>query len=426
MKKLKIFIPLFLFVVNPVLSQVLSVNKTSIIQNNKVKGNYLLKLKEQFVNQNEIQSLGIIKTDFSAVVLELEALKILTKTKIDIINDKISGLEKSSNNVLNGEQKKRLKILKEQKVKFNKNYNTINSLIFKAENIGVNFNKDAYYNNQIEMFDNKINLIDEKLIETIDFTESIDLKEKLMRVRNEKDVFEVDYEKYKKNKLKKKSWLPSNNKFFRTYFFKTHYNKENDKTELLNSLSFFKSDSIKTINTELVNDILWIGRISFSSTVVIDSEDNDGDQKKEKDVEKLINGGGNFYIDYSVPIYTNYSKSIVNFYAFANVKIATDLKGFDNNIENTTANGSLGLNFLVDLSSNENKFNFSLATSSNLHYGTNDFFENLNLDNHLFFNTNILGTITIENKYRIALRTNLASEPNIRTEKVAFGIQLIN
>ena len=143
-------------------------------------------------------------------------------------------------------------------------------------------------------------------------------------------------------------------------------------------------------------------------------------------IEKLLNGGGNFYLDFILPVFSNYNNSFSSYYAFLNLKLATDIKGFDSDISNTTANFSFGLSHYAALSSENEKFNFALSLSSNLHYGLKDFRTHLDLPNKVFFNTNITGFITINNKFRIALRTNIASEPSIRSEKVAFGLQLLN
>lgn len=276
-------------------------------------------------------------------------------------------------------------------------------------------------------FNTKIEAITKKLEINSDLNKLIELEQDSIKLVKKRNEFIKNFESNKKNNFKPKNWFPSTKDFYKSYFYKSHYGKEIGRASLLNSLTLFKNDSINTFNTELVSDAIGWFRVSFGTTVSLSQKvDPDESTQNLKDLEKLLSGGGNFYLDFILPVATTYTNRQFTFYGFFNLKLATDIKGFDNNLTASTTNGSFGLSTYTSLSSDNKTFNFSINTNSNLHYGTSVFFDNLNVPEKVFFNTNVIGTFTIDNKYRFAIKTNFASEPNLRTEKIAFGLQLLN
>lgn len=274
-------------------------------------------------------------------------------------------------------------------------------------------------NDKIEEYKNEISSKNLKLNRFFKLKKEL---EKLRALKNELTDTKKDYQ----NNFKPHTgWLPSTNKLFKEYFFETHYSNSIEHTNFLNSLTLLRNNNSNTISSELLTDNLAFLRISFGTVVAFSDEEDTLTEETEKDLEKLLNGGGNFYLDFTLPVYTNYYKDFFSYYNYINLKTATDIKGFDSDIDDTSANFSLGFSQYFGTTSDNNKFNFALSTSSNLHYGLKDFRQNLDLSNEIFFNTNVSFFVTLDNKFRIALRTNFASEPSIRTEKIAFGLQLL-
>lgn len=224
----------------------------------------------------------------------------------------------------------------------------------------------------------------------------------------------------------KSKFLPTRNKFNRNYFYEKHYGNTYSKTKTVSSLSALFDTKTKTIQSELIADKLGWVRISAGTVVSIASDSTYVEDTQKNTLERLISGGGNLYLDFTLPIYTNYAEDLFTYYLFTNIKFASDIEGYGNNIDTSTFNGSLGICGYVGVSSHENKFNFFLASDTYTYRGNKDFYKNLGLQNNKWIlNSNITFGVTFENKYRVFCRTNMASETSLRTQRIAVGIQLI-
>ncbi|SEQ04410.1 hypothetical protein [Flavobacterium urocaniciphilum] len=235
----------------------------------------------------------------------------------------------------------------------------------------------------------------------------------------------IELEK-KRLHVEKRYWLPTKNSNFRNHFYETHYASSLEKTTLLNSFSATLNDNSNIVQSELIADRCGWFRVSFGSVLSV-ATDTTKAKIENDNLERLIGGGGNFYLDFTLPIITSYTDAFFTDYLYLSCKAASDISGFGNNVDVSTFNGSIGLTNYIGLSTEEKKFNFFLLTDVTAYKGNNAFYDNLKLNhNRWFLNSNISFGVTLLNNYRIICRTNLSSEPSLRTEKFAVGIQLLS
>lgn len=284
------------------------------------------------------------------------------------------------------------------------------------------------------LYDKQIDSIT-KIIKTLLIyqKESISNKEKMIMISEEIEMKKNILNKIKKEKeyvtstfsSKKQKIFPTSNKYYRNYFFESHYSSEYNKTALLTSLSATINNDAKTIQSELVADRIKWFRVSLGSVMSIASDTTET-KVEENNIERLISGGGNFYLDFTLPVFTTYTDSFLTDYCYLNFKAASDISGFGNNVDVTTFNGSIGITNYLGFSSDEKKFNFFILNDVTAYKGNRGFYENLNLNHQKWFlNSNFSFGVTFLNNYRVVCRTNLSSEPSLRTEKFAVGIQLL-
>ncbi|MBF4487708.1 hypothetical protein [Flavobacterium sp. CSZ] len=234
-------------------------------------------------------------------------------------------------------------------------------------------------------------------------------------------------------------FFPTVKRINRKNFFHDMYSNKTDKTILLNSFALNGNSDASAVQTEVVTDNMWALRLSFGSVLSVsnsksdDSEESPADQtKKETQQEafsRLINGGGNFYLDMILPVFTTNQNNgdQITFYGYANLRGAMDLEGFSSNVNTSTGNGTLGLNAYLGISSDNKKFNFFVQGNTNYTVGTNEFYSNLGLHNEkAFLNGKIIAGVTMLNQFRLSAIINaFGSDEQIRSNKVVVGIQVL-
>lgn len=234
-------------------------------------------------------------------------------------------------------------------------------------------------------------------------------------------------------------FFPTVKRINRKNFFHDMYSNKTDKTILLNSFALNGNSDASAVQTEVITDNMWALRLSFGSVLSVsnsksdDSEESPADQtKKETEQEafsRLINGGGNFYLDMILPVFTTNQNNgdQITFYGYANLRGAMDLEGFSSNVNTSTGNGTLGLNAYLGISSDNKKFNFFVQGNTNYTVGTNEFYSNLGLHNEkAFLNGKIIAGVTMLNQFRLSAIINaFGSDEQIRSNKVVIGIQVL-
>lgn len=267
-----------------------------------------------------------------------------------------------------------------------------------------------------------IKLKEKELEEIKSFNHLETVKKELDKLYEEKKLLQKRF-----NKLRGNKWFPSLTLLEqdRATLYKSLYNNEYQKTSFVNSLSYLHGNNSDIVQSELVSDNIGAVLVSFGTTLNIENNNESNEiEEIDQDLERLLASGGNFYLNFEFPVYKNYN-DIFTYLNQLQTRISADIEGFGNDIDTSNFNLAFGVINYFGLSSEGGKFNFFIQADSNVYFGTEDFMSNLDVDASLFFNTNVNLGIALDNKYGLFFRTNFASEPSLRTEKIAVGLQLI-
>ena len=370
----------------------------------------------------QVPSINLNDSHKSTIFTNSEASKIVELEKKEKeISKSIKKLK--SDNTEKAKKEAELKVIKDEK----------NKII--GDNFRYKYNND-YYNNQISKVDARIEKLKKDLNEASkdDNRSRINSYEsELKSLEKEKDRLEVEKKRKLNPGLNNYNWfLPSKNPMYRNAFFEDTYNNSTDKTNYLNAFSVVGSPNGITGQSEIVADNINMLRITFGTVITASNASLASENTRVEALQRLINGGGNFYFDFTVPLATtikgNEDDELINAYSFANVKSAADIKGYGNNIEASTYNTSLGLNLYADLSSENKRFNFFIIANSNYYYGcTKEFYENLDINhNRGFLSGKVTIGVTLLNQFRFSANVlTYGSEPSLRSNKVTAGIQFL-
>lgn len=289
----------------------------------------------------------------------------------------------------------------------------------------------TFYNSEIARINEEINAENLKVYKT-----EAEIKSKNSTILKKEKSIEKLNTKISNLKNFTYSWfLPTktNDKETRNNFFKDIYNNTTDSTHYVNSFSMSSFDNGVTAQSELVTDNLNWFRVVFGTLISAQSNSDTTtaeEQTQEQALTRLFNGGGNLYLEMTLPLATTYNgngKDLMTGYLFFQMKGAADIKGFGNNIETSTTNGSVGFNGYLGVSSDNKKFNFFVQSNANFTFGNNDFYQNLNLThNQGFINGKLIAGVTLLNKFRAtAMISSFGSDASVRSGKVLFGLQIL-
>lgn len=233
------------------------------------------------------------------------------------------------------------------------------------------------------------------------------------------------------------SWKPVNRK----KFFHDMYNKDINRTNYLNAFTLTGNSNGTTAQTEIVTDNLWALRVSFGSALSISTakkeenlslEEANQKDKEETEIEtfnRLVNGGGNFYLEAALPLLTTNQNNgdQITFYSYANMRAAMDVENFNSNMDTTTANGSLGITSYLAINSDNKKFGFFVIGDINYVVGSNAFYRNLGLANEEgFLVGKFIAGFSILNTFKLsATIKTFGSNATVRNDKVMIGIQIL-
>ena len=353
----------------------------------------------------------------------------------DVDKTKIKDFEKQEENL-----QKEIKKLKDGDVtKIEKEADLITITASKKklleENYQYKYNND-YYTNQIGKVTTKTDKLKNDLNEASKVDDNrtrINTYEKeIKELEKEKNRLEVEKKRKLNPSLNNYYWLlPSKNHIYRNAFFEDTYNNSTTETNYLNAFSVVGSPNGITGQSELVADNMKMFRITFGTVITATNDSLTTESTRVDALQRLINGGGNFYFDLTLPLATTIkgnNEDLINFYAFTNIKAASDIKGYGNNIATSTYNSSGGLNLYSDISSENRKFNFFVIANSNYYYGcTKEFYENLDIHhNHGFLSGKITVGVTLLNQFRFSANVlTYGSEPSLRSEKISAGLQFL-
>lgn len=354
---------------------------------------FLLKVKAQIPAINETKSSDFYKNDYPRIGIS----KSDSKKRIDsIANNSLSEAYKKHYDSIASRKRDSIKIYKTQLL-------------------------DKKYYSNIKSLDSLQSLIDKK----------------------QKELDQIIIEKNEKlATFSKFPWvLPSWKRVNRKKFFHDMYNKDVNKTNYLNSFNVSGYSNGTTVQTEIVTDNMWAARVSFGSVLSVSTAKKDENlsleetNKKDKEetenetFNRLINGGGNFYLEAALPLFTTNQNNgdQITFYSYANLRGAMDIKNFNSNIDTSTANGSLGTTAYIAINSDSKKFGFFVIGDINLVVGSNAFYKNLGLANEEgFLVGKIIAGFSILNTFKLSatIRT-FGSNATVRNNKVIIGVQIL-
>ncbi|MFW0735666.1 hypothetical protein [Flavobacterium sp. T12S277] len=323
----------------------------------------------------------------------------------------------------------------------------INKLKVKLENPARNIlykDYDDLYTRLIEQDEKSIKLHEKAIADKGD---KITLKEldsigKLIEQKQAEKQQKMLEKDEKLSALDKFDWvLPTWERAGRKKFFADMYSNKTDQPIFLNSVALNSNSDAASVQNEIVTDNLWAFRLTFGSVLSVSSgSKNTGktvEEKEEKDkykaeqeaLSRLVNGGGNFYLEALLPLFsTNQSNGDqITSYTYANVRGAMDLKDLSSNVDTSTGNGSVGINSYFGVSSDNKRFNFFVQGGMNFTVGNKGFYQNLGLSHEKpFLNGKVITGVTILNKFRLsAIISAFGSDEKVRSNKVTVGIQIL-
>ena len=313
----------------------------------------------------------------------------------------------------------------------------INTLVLKTVTFSENYL--TYYDKKIEAKNKEIDNLMEEHKNSSDDLKKLDsiyalITEKEIEVKNLKEA------RYKKLiSLTYKAFLPTVEKEYRGDFFKATYNNNIEKTNYINSFAILGDQNGALAQSEIITDTFGAFRVSFGTVINAKSDktvDNASlpeavaSETEEDALKRLINGGGNFYLELILPLLTTYdgtTSDLFTSYTYANFRGAMDVKGFGNNIDTSTGNSSFGINSYIGASTDDKKFNFFIQGNINYNFGSEEFYTNLGIkDKQGFLNGKIIVGVSLLKSFKISAIVNtFGSDEKLRNSKIAIGIQVL-
>ncbi len=245
-----------------------------------------------------------------------------------------------------------------------------------------------------------------------------------------------------KNKIARiappRSWLPTTSIRGRENTFNSLYSKDDDDAlYFANDASLLINNDGAIVKSEITSAYLGPLRIGFGTIITNSnsetddtSNDNDGTQDNDSDqnaaFQRLIAGGGNTFLNVELPLFF-YKDNRFLFYLNSNARFALEISEFSNDVDTTTGNGSLNSNFYASVSTDDDKFNFFFYANLGWYFGSNEFYNRLNIvDEKAFSFGELTAGVTISRNLKFALTFNtFGSEENLRSGNVLIGAQIL-
>ncbi|CAM3883562.1 MULTISPECIES: coiled-coil domain-containing protein [Flavobacterium] len=360
---------------------------------------------------------------------ENQSLKDSIKVKEQLLNNKAFTLDTLKINKLNNELNVDSSIINLN----NSRVSYINELLTDIDKN--NFETKYQYNTIYDdLFNKKIDsirdIIDEK-IEAIKYLDNIDMVDKEIALIQslKKEILNLEYELKTKNTIF--HWFPSIKSRYGNLFYKQFYNIKDDKTSFLNSFALNYNDLGAIVQSEIIGDTFNSFRMSFGSMLqsnvkTSETEEEKLKQTEQNQLEQLLNGGGNFYLETIYPVYYNLG-NICSLYGFLSNRTAFSLKEINESIDSETFNTAFGANLYLGLNSDKNKFNLFFKGDFNYIIGTKSLYQNLQLaEEKPFLQGKLIVGVTFLSKFRLAATLNsFGSDDAVRRSKITVGLQVI-
>lgn len=285
------------------------------------------------------------------------------------------------------------------------------------------------YNRKIKEKSDEIESIKVKMKDMNDIDEVDEALETIRKLNHE--ITELQYELKMRRSDDRLLFLPSSSKKFGTVFFKKMYYTDGTHTSYLNSLALNYSSSGTVAQSEVLADTFGPVRMSLGTVIQSNSETPETEvekeeQQEEDQLETLMNGGGNFYLETILPAFI-YSNDKFSGYFYANNRTGLGLKGLSDSVDTSTFNSAFGTNLYLGYNSNEKKFNVFFNADASYNFASKAVYENLNMkDRKPFLTGKLIAGLTFSNKFRLsATFLTFGSDESLRSGKVVVGLQII-
>lgn len=370
----------------------------------------------------------LLTTEINNLNFENNNLEAIIKEKKEYLSAMGLVVDKEQSEEIVSELEYKTKTIKENE-NILTNLKNLLEIIKKTDSDTDNYYQTIYYDLYHKKMDSIQKLIDDKF-KTIKEIKDIEKVEKEIIVieglKKQKSIFKYVL----KTRNITYNWFPSTQSKYSNVFFKEMYNIKDNKTSFLNSFAINYNDLGAVVQSEILGDTFRSFRISFGTVLQSNAEtkmeEENTIQTEEDQLDELLNGGGNFYLETIYPVYYN-EGSFCSVYGFLNNKTALSLKGLNETIDSETFNTAFGVNLYLGLNSDEKKFNFFFKGDVNVIIGSKSLYQNLQLaEEKPFLQGKMIVGVTFLSKFRLAAILNsFGSDDAVRRSKITVGLQII-
>jgi hypothetical protein len=210
-------------------------------------------------------------------------------------------------------------------------------------------------------------------------------------------------------------------------FFDILYDNKGKRFSVLNNTGFNIGNNTGSIYSELVSGNLSILRVSLGAMISSSSSDSLSVAKEDEAYQRLVSNGGNTVLNIEYPLaYIHSPNNQFNFISRLRAKGTADFPEFGTTTEEFAGSASIGIDFYADAALTNNKLRFFGAFNYNQIYGTEEFSNNLGINNSNFsFGQLTLGLVFNNIKLSFIVAT-LSSESSLENRNVIAGGQVLH
>ncbi|WP_375325429.1 hypothetical protein [Flagellimonas sp. GZD32] len=210
-------------------------------------------------------------------------------------------------------------------------------------------------------------------------------------------------------------------------FFDILYDGKGKRFSVLNNTGFNIGNNTGSIYSELVSGNLLVFRVSLGAMISSSSSDSLSVAKEDEAYQRLISNGGNTVLNIEYPLaYIHSRNNQFNFISRLRAKGTADFPEFGTTTEEFAGSASIGIDLYADAALTNNKLRFFGAFNFNQIFGTEEFSNNLGIDNSNFlFGQLTLGLVFNNIKLSFIIAT-LSSESSLENRNVVAGGQVLH
>ncbi|TMM28432.1 hypothetical protein FDT66_13935 [Polaribacter aestuariivivens] len=210
-------------------------------------------------------------------------------------------------------------------------------------------------------------------------------------------------------------------------FFDILYDGKGKRFSVLNNTGFNIGNNTGSIYSELVSGNLSVLRVSLGAMISSSSSDSLSMAKEDEAYQRLVSNGGNTVLNIEYPLaYIHSRNNQFNFISRLKAKGTADFPEFGTTTEEFAGSATIGIDFYADAALTNNQLRFFGAFNYNRIYGTEEFSNNLGIENSNFsFGQLTLGLVFNNIKFSFIVLT-LSSEKSLENRNVVAGGQILH